>query len=156
MSPAKTYSYRYPRPMVTVDAVVFRQTRQRLEVLVVERGKPPYAGMLALPGGFVEMDEDLEDAAKRELQEETGLENVTLSQLRAFGTPGRDPRGRNISIVFAGVARGRTDQVEGGDDAARAVWVSARRPGRLAFDHNDILKCALTWLKADALSRGKT
>ncbi len=147
MSAKKNHCYRYPRPMVTVDAVVFRQTKERLEVLVVERGKAPFAGHLALPGGFVEMDEDLPDAAKRELYEETGFNRVTLTQLAAFGQPGRDPRGRNISVVFVGVARGRAHRVRGGDDAARALWIPARRPGLLAFDHNDVLRCALRWLK---------
>jgi 8-oxo-dGTP diphosphatase len=148
------YTYRYPRPMVTVDAVVFRRSRERLEVLVVERGADPNAGMLALPGGFVEIDEDLPDAARRELFEETGLGRVRLHQLRAFGRPGRDPRGRNISIAFVGIARGRTDHIKGGDDAKRALWIPARRPGPLAFDHNDILKWALNWLKRHEVEKG--
>ena len=146
MNEKKTYCYDYPRPMLTVDAVVFRQTRERLEVLVVERGKAPFAGFLALPGGFVEIDEDLADAAKRELFEETGFKNVSLTQLSTFGKPGRDPRGRNISVVFVGVARGTAHRVRGGDDATRALWIPARRPGALAFDHNEILRCALAWL----------
>jgi 8-oxo-dGTP diphosphatase len=133
--------------MVTVDAVVFRHTKERLEVLVVDRGKPPFKGQAAFPGGFVEKDEDLLDAVKRELREETGLGNVKLVQLRAFGAPGRDPRGHNISVAFVGVAKGNTHSVRGGDDAARAYWVPARRPGPLAFDHNDMLREALRWLK---------
>jgi 8-oxo-dGTP diphosphatase len=146
MTGTKPFCYRYPRPMVTVDAVVFRSTKARLEVLVVERGKDPFAGALALPGGFVEMDEDLPDAAKRELFEETGLKHVALTQLAAFGKPGRDPRGRNISVVFVGTVKAHRSSVKGGDDAARALWIPARRPGALAFDHNEILKCALRWL----------
>jgi 8-oxo-dGTP diphosphatase len=149
MSKKGKYTYSFPRPMVTVDTVVFRRAAKRLEVLVVERGHRPYAGFAALPGGFVEMDEDLPDAAKRELFEETALKNVKLEQLAAFGKPGRDPRGRNVTVVYVGVARGNTDQVKGGDDAARAFWISARRPGKLAFDHNDILKKALKWLKSN-------
>ena len=137
------YTYRFPRPMVTVDTVVFRHTKERLEVLVVDRGKSPFKGHAALPGGFVEMDEDLLDAAKRELFEETGLKNVKLEQLKAFGRPDRDPRGRTISVVFVGVAKRNTHAVRGGDDAVRAYWISARRPGPLAFDHNEILRTAL-------------
>ena len=147
MTKKGSYTYPFPRPMVTVDTVVFRQTRERLEVLVIERGHPPFAGQPALPGGFVEMDEDLLDAAKRELFEETGLRNVKLTQLATFGQPGRDPRGRNVTVVYVGVARGNTSKVRGGDDATRAFWIRARRPVKLAFDHNDILKVALKWLR---------
>ncbi len=132
--------------MVTVDAVVFRQTRERLEVLVVERGNPPFQGQAALPGGFVEMEEDLLHAAKRELFEETGLTGVKLVQLAAFGTPGRDPRGRNVSVVFMGTMRGGNRKVQGGDDARRAFWIPARRPGPLAFDHNEVLRMAIQTL----------
>lgn len=124
--------------MVTVDAVVFRRTRSRLEVLLVRRGNPPYKGLAAFPGGFVDMDEDLPDAAARELQEETGLFGVKLEQLGAYGRPGRDPRGRNVSVVFMGEARGKP-AVRGGDDAAEAFWAPARRPPALAFDHAEIL-----------------
>ena len=113
----------------------------------MERGKPPFKGQAALPGGFVEMEEDLLEAVKRELYEETGLKNVKLTQLAAFGKPDRDPRGHNISVVFMGVAKGRTHHVQGGDDAARAFWISARRPGSLAFDHNEVLRFALSRLK---------
>ena len=148
MSSEAGYTYPFPRAMVTVDAVVFRQTKARLEVLVIERGHPPYAGQSAFPGGFVEMDEDLLDAAKRELSEETGLKNLKLEQLATFGQPGRDPRGRNVTVVYVGIARRNSTRVRGGDDAARAFWIPARRPGKLAFDHNDILKVALQWLKS--------
>ncbi len=141
----RTYCYSYPRPMVTVDAVVFRQTGQRLEVLVIERGHPPFEGRFALPGGFVEMEEDLLDAAKRELFEETGLRGVRLTQIGAFGRPDRDPRGRNIAVAFAGRVAFSRSQVRAGDDAADAQWVSARRPPPLAFDHREIVAQALRW-----------
>ncbi len=133
--------------MLTVDAVVFRQTPKRLELLVIRRANPPFKGMLALPGGFVDMDEDLKDAATRELFEETGLNGVTLHQIGAFGTPGRDPRGRNICIAFAGVLKDPKKAVQGGDDAAEALWIPARQAPELGFDHNDILRTALRWLK---------
>ena len=140
------YCYTHPRPMVTVDAVVFRHTKERLEVLMIERKNDPFAGHLALPGGFVEEDEDLLEAAKRELCEETRLKKVTLTQLATFGTPGRDPRGHTISVVYVGVVGDSTQKVTGGDDAARALWIPARRCGKLAFDHNEIMRCALRWL----------
>jgi 8-oxo-dGTP diphosphatase len=132
------YAYDWPRPMVTVDAVVFRRAGTRLEVLLVRRGHPPFEGQAAFPGGFVDEDEDLRDAAARELREETGLAGVRLEQLGAYGKPGRDPRGHNVSVVFVGQARGRA-KVRGGDDAAEAFWAPARRPLPLAFDHAEIL-----------------
>lgn len=141
------YTYVHPRPMVTVDAVVFRQTAADLEVLLVRRGHDPFAGCWALPGGFVDMDEDLVDAAARELAEETSLVGVALDQLGAFGRPGRDPRGRNICIAYVGVLEDSERTVTGGDDATEAGWVSARNPGRLAFDHDEILAAALAWLE---------
>ncbi len=143
-----THTYKYQRPMVTVDAVIFRQTARRLELLVVRRGKPPFMGKLALPGGFVEMDEDLVDAARRELHEETGIGGVRLEQLAAFGKPGRDPRGRNICVAFAGVLRSGGKEPRAGDDASEALWVPARRCNGLAFDHDHILRAALRWFAA--------
>jgi 8-oxo-dGTP diphosphatase len=140
------YTYDYPRPMVSVDVIVFSRGKARQEVLAVRRGKPPFQGMLALPGGFVDMDEDLLDAARRELAEETGLTGVRLHQLAAFGRPGRDPRGRTISIAFVGILENKR-KVQGGDDAAEAIWIPARRPPALAFDHAEILGCALAWLR---------
>jgi 8-oxo-dGTP diphosphatase len=137
------YTYDYPRPMVSVDAVVFREREGRLEVLLVRRGKPPFEGCHALPGGFVEMDEDLPDAATRELREETGLDGVALEQLAAFGRPDRDPRGRCISVAFWGsIARGG-DRVRGGDDAAEAAWHDTAALPTLAFDHDEIIALAL-------------
>jgi len=137
------YTYDYPRPMVSVDAVVLREREGRLEVLLIRRGKPPFEGLPALPGGFVEIDEDLPDAAARELREETGLEGVALEQLAAFGRPGRDPRGRCISIAFVGVLERGGDLVVGGDDAVEAVWHDTRRLPPLAFDHDEIVAVAL-------------
>ncbi|MBS3763651.1 MAG: NUDIX hydrolase, partial [Planctomycetes bacterium] len=96
-------------------------------------------GMWALPGGFVELDEDLDDAARRELKEETGLEPVAISQVGAWGTPGRDPRGRTVSAVYLGTTRAGSDQVEGADDAAAAGWHPVSSPPALAFDHDEIL-----------------
>lgn len=150
----KKHCYAYPRPMVAVDVVLFRRTLKRWEVLAVRRGKPPFKGQCALPGGFVEMDEDLDAAARRELSEETGITGVRLEQIGAFGRPDRDPRGRNISIAFAGVVPMNRSDARPGDDAADALWIPAWRPPELAFDHHDILATARRWLRA-AFRQGK-
>lgn len=144
MAEKGTYRYDYPRPMVTVDAVVFAEHRGRLEVLLVQRGSEPFAGMWALPGGFVEMDEPLADAAARELAEETGLRVPVdaLEQAGAFGDPGRDPRGRSIGVAYMTRLDARADDVAGGDDADDARWFPAADPPPLAFDHAEILAYA--------------
>jgi 8-oxo-dGTP diphosphatase len=116
------YIYDWPRPMVTVDAVVFGIFQNKAKLLLINRKKEPFKGRWALPGGFVEIDEELEDAVARELAEETGLTNIKLEQMRTFGKCGRDPRGRQITIVFMGiVTKGRT-KIKAGDDAAKAQW----------------------------------
>jgi len=151
------YVYEWPRPMVTVDAVVFcRQAsfrgpdKGKTKVLLIQRGKEPFKGMWALPGGFVEMDEELEDAAARELAEETGLKGVRLEQMHTFGTVGRDPRGRQISVVFTGMitVKSKRPKVKGRDDAAKAKWFDLRKlPRELAFDHSEIIRFAAKKLK---------
>src|SRR5438132_11667994 len=93
------YCYEYPRPAVTVDVVIVTREKKP-RVLLIRRKHEPFAGMWAIPGGFVDMDESLEAAARRELLEETGVRMNKLTQLHAFGDPGRDPRGRNISITY--------------------------------------------------------
>jgi 8-oxo-dGTP diphosphatase len=138
----KPYCYEYPRPSVTVDVVLFCHEGERLEVLLIKRAREPFKGAWAFPGGFVDQDEKLEQAAARELKEETGIEGVRLEQLGAFGDPGRDPRGHTISIVFVGLLDSRVEAA-GSDDADEARWHSALRPPRLAFDHKKILRQAL-------------
>lgn len=118
-----------------------------LEVLLVRRGNDPFKGRWALPGGFVEEDEDLPEAAARELAEETGLRPVVMDQVGAWGTPGRDPRGRTVSVIYAAVARPGEDTVQGGDDAADAAWHAAGDAPALAFDHGTILPAALAHLR---------
>jgi 8-oxo-dGTP diphosphatase len=129
---------------VTADAVVFRHDDdQLLRVLLVKRKFDPFKGMWAFPGGFVEDNEELETAALRELKEETGLELIAMQQLGAFGKPGRDPRGRTVSVVYYTFADADTgSDVAGGDDAAEAQWLSVKDITELAFDHMEILRYA--------------
>jgi len=141
------FTYEYPRPSLTVDALVFTRARPRA-ALLIQRGHEPFKGCWAIPGGFVEMDEDLEPAARRELEEETGLTGVSLFQFRTYGDPRRDPRGRTVSIVHVGEVD-RAVAVDGRDDARDARFFEvAALPLPLAFDHEKIVKEALAWLDA--------
>jgi 8-oxo-dGTP diphosphatase len=149
------YVYEYPRPMVTVDAAVFALVEGKARLLLVQRKHEPFQGSWALPGGFVEMGEDLPEAAARELAEETGLRNVPLEQLHAFGKPGRDPRGRTITIVYFGIAGTDWQQAKAADDAAAVQWFDIDNLPSMAFDHDEIARCAIERLKqlpAQALS----
>ena len=138
------YAYEYPRPMVTLDAVVFSVNGGETKVLLIRRGNPPFEGQWALPGGFVEMDETLDAGVARELQEETGVSGVDLEQFYTFGNPGRDPRGRSITVAFMGYADAENCEVQGGDDAAEARWFPTNGLPPLAFDHADIVQRALS------------
>lgn len=141
------YTYEHPRPAVTVDIVVFSWYASLLHVLLIQRATEPFVGEWALPGGFVQMDEGLEEAASRELEEETGLKAVTMEQLYTFGRPHRDPRGRVITVVYLTLLLDDVPvQIEGRDDAARADWFSIGDLPALAFDHAEILACALARL----------
>ena len=132
------YTYRYPRPMVTVDVVLFSMRDNMPCVLLVQRLNDPYGGCWALPGGFVDMDEDLIDAAYRELLEETGIEANSLYQICTVGTPKRDPRGRTISVVYSGFQSvGLLPQ--GASDAKDAQWCPLQKLPELAFDHHRII-----------------
>lgn len=143
------YSYSHPRPMVTTDIVVLRQGDAGPEILLIQRARDPFAGRWALPGGFVDENEDLEDAARRELREETGLTGLRLSQLCTVGTPGRDPRGHTISVVYVAACPTPMSGVHAGDDAAEARWFSLGALPELAFDHAAILKSVNVWTDED-------
>lgn len=148
------YVYEWPRPMVTVDAAVFGFFRGKTKLLLVNRKWEPYKGCWAMPGGFIEIDEELEDAVARELEEETGLAGVELEQMRTFGTVGRDPRGRQITVVFMGIAGTGQKRVRAGDDAAEARWFDIERlPENMAFDHREVAGFAISRLKRKGLSR---
>ena len=141
------YCYDYPRPAVTVDLAIFALSADGLRVLLIRRKHDPYAGSWALPGGFLEIDEAIEAGARRELLEETGFEATgPIAFLGAYGEPGRDPRGRTISMAHAAVIRGTPPDVSGGDDAEEAAWRLVREGGPLAFDHDAMLSQALEWL----------
>ncbi len=148
MHPPKRYCYDYPRPMVTVDVVIFTVREERLQVLLVQRKKPPFAGQWALPGGFIGMEESLEEAALRELAEETGVTQAYLEQLYTYGDPHRDPRGRVITVAyFALIPAGTPIRAEGGDDASQARWFPVNDLPALAFDHADIIAYAVRRLR---------
>ena len=136
------YTYDYPRPAVTVDCLLFSQPGASPDILLVQRDKPPYESQWALPGGFVEMDENLEEAVYRELQEETNLSEIALDQFRAFGEPGRDPRGRTISIVYFGFVDQDQHQPRAGSDARSVRWFNLDSLPPLAFDHGKIIALA--------------
>lgn len=127
---------------VTVDAVIFRKSAGGHELLLIKRKNDPFKGKWALPGGFVDENEDLADAAKRELREETGLVVESLQQLGAFGKPGRDPRSHTVSVAYTGFANENAEAV-GADDADEAKWFLITDLPELAFDHADIINSAL-------------
>lgn len=138
----------YERPSVTVDVVIFALRDQDLKVLLIQRKHPPFADYWAIPGGFVDMQESLEAAALRELEEETGVRDVYIEQLYTFGQPDRDPRTRVITVAyFALVPDMALASLQAGTDAADARWWSIYALPPLAFDHAGILDYALTRLR---------
>src|SRR5262245_44590970 len=132
---------------VTVDIVIFTIREGELQVLLVKRGVPPFEGRWAIPGGFAEENESLENAALRELREETGLSEVYLEQLYTFGDPGRDPRGRVVTIAYYALVSADRAPPAAGTDAAEARWWPAGAAPALAFDHRKILDYALERLR---------
>jgi 8-oxo-dGTP diphosphatase len=142
-----SHTYEFARPSVTVDIVVVNREAQP-RVLLIRRKKEPFAGSWAIPGGFVDPGETLAAAAARELREETGVENVTLEQLAAFGDPNRDPRGWTVSVAFLARVDAHTPTVAA-DDAAAVGWHPLDNlPQNLAFDHDKILARARARLAA--------
>lgn len=140
--------YEYERPALTVDCVVFGLGEEELEIMLVERGAQPYKGRWALPGGFVRLDEGLKTAAMRELEEETGLENVYLEQLYTFGDNlNRDPRERVVSVAYYALVRSEDHRATAATDAVDARWFTVTQHPPLAFDHEEILATALARLR---------
>jgi len=141
--------YDYERPAVAVDCVIFGLdlgTRE-LKVMLIERDLEPFAGMWAIPGGFVRLGESLEQAAVRELEEETGIRDVFLEQLYTFGEPSRDPRGWVISVAYYALVSPERHTIAATTDARRAAWFSVKHLPKLAFDHAGIAQAALDRLR---------
>lgn len=141
----KMYSYKYPHPAVTADCVIFGFDGVSIKVLLIQRGIEPYKGQWAFPGGFLKMNESVEECAKRELEEETGLKSASVEQFYTFSAVNRDPRERVITVAHYALVR--LSEVKGGDDAASAKWFAMNEIPSLAFDHDHILRLAVKCLK---------
>ena len=137
----------FAKPSVTVDIVIFTIQDDDLKVLLVKRNIEPFKGKWAIPGGFVRIDESLEEAAIRELQEETGVSNVYLEQLYTFGNPKRDPRGRVITVAYMALVNSENINLKASTDASEAQWFSTKKIPDLAFDHKNILNYSVKRLK---------
>ncbi|PHN05954.1 NUDIX hydrolase [Flavilitoribacter nigricans] len=142
------YTYEYPRPALTVDCVIFGlDESNKLKILLIQRALEPFKGDWALPGGFVDMEEDLEAAALRELEEETGVRDVFIEQLYTFGQPERDPRGRVVSVAYYALVNLAEHPVHASSDADHVEWFELDQLPQLAFDHDRIVELAITRLR---------
>ena len=143
------HTYKYPRPALTVDCIVFGlDAQQELKVMMIMRDIPPFQGQWAIPGVFVRMDETLEQAALRELQEETGIHDVFLEQLYTFGDLNRDPRDRTVTVTYYALINLVEQQIQATTDAREADWFTISDIPPLAFDHNQILETAIARLRS--------
>ena len=143
-----TYTYKHPHPAVTTDVVIFTLAEDALKVLLVRRANPPFQNQWALPGGFVEIGEDLEVCALRELKEETGVTGVFLEQLYTFGAPERDPRERVITVAYYALVPIDRLRLRSASDAREVAWFRCDGLPGLAFDHADIVRMAQQRLSA--------
>ena len=144
------FTYDYPRAAVTVDALIFNTFGNKTTVLLIKRKNYPFEGLWAIPGGFMDMDETLIEAAHRELEEETGLSGVDLEQFYTFDAIGRDPRHRTISTIFIGKLNKQNVEVKGNDDALEAAWFDTNLLPEMAFDHREIIEMAISkWLNRE-------
>lgn len=141
----KNYCYKYPHPAVTADCVIFGFDGIGIKVLLIQRGIEPYKDKWAFPGGFMQIDETVEECAKRELEEETGLKTTSVEQFYTFTDVNRDPRERVITVAHYALVR--LSDVKGGDDAMSAQWFAMNEIPSLAFDHDRILRMAVNRLK---------
>jgi 8-oxo-dGTP diphosphatase len=142
-----TVCYEFPRPALAVDCVIFGFDTRQLSVLLIERGLEPFKGAWALPGGFVRIAESLEEAARRELLEEAGVEGVYMEQLYTFGGIQRDPRDRVVSVAYFALVAMEGHHLKATTDAVRASWFPCSQLPPLAFDHSDILDTAIRRLR---------
>jgi 8-oxo-dGTP diphosphatase len=145
------YTYQYPHPAVTVDCIIFALHDNDLKVLLIQRKTDPYREKWALPGGFVEINESIEEAAKRELFEETGVKNVFLEQLYTFGEPKRDPRERVITVAYYSLVKLDEHTIRAASDALNACWFPIHKLPPLAFDHEKIMAIATKRLQGKVL-----
>ena len=134
------YTYDYPHFALTVDAILFSKSDEGLDVLLIRRAQEPFKDCWAFPGGYVNIDEVIEIAVHRELEEETNLSDVTLKRFDIFDAPDRDPRERTVTVVYYGFFHGSKEAIKAGDDAADAKWFPVHNLPELAFDHSMILK----------------
>lgn len=141
------YWYKYFHPAVTADCIIFGFDGKRLNILLIERGNEPYLGMWALPGGFMKEGESIETTARRELEEETNLSNMTMGQFKVYSKPGRDPREQVLTVAFITLVRPIDYRVIAGDDASMARWFDVDQLPPLAFDHFTIIREAREHLK---------
>ncbi len=145
-----SYSYHYPRPSLTVDALVFTFADMDVKVLLIKRADEPFKDHWAFPGGFIDENEKAEDAVERELFEETGLQEINLQQFYTASAPERDPRGWTLSVVFYGFTTLHAALIKAGSDAQDVRWHSIADIPPLAFDHKEILQRALDLLRREA------
>ncbi|EKU20029.1 nudix hydrolase [Nannochloropsis gaditana CCMP526] len=141
---AQGFCYKYPRPSVTVDTLVFCLDETQMKILLVQRGNEPFKGAWALPGGFVDQDEGLDSAAARELREETALDSISFAQVGTYGQPGRDPRGHTITVAYTAFLLS-SEGARAGDDAREAKFFAFGSLPPLAFDHKKIIE--ETWMR---------
>ncbi|MBK9259142.1 MAG: NUDIX hydrolase [Polyangiaceae bacterium] len=141
------FTYRYARPALAVDCVVFGLDDEDLKVLLIQRGMEPFLGRWALPGGFVRMDETLDEAARRELREEAGIDRAVLEQLHAFSGIDRDPRERVVSVAHYALVKLSDHAVRAATDAREAAWFGVDDLPKLAFDHEEIVEMAIARLR---------
>lgn len=146
MEEKKDYD-KYPKPSATVDIIIFALKDNDLKVLLIKRNIEPFKNMWAIPGGFVRINESLEEAAKRELEEEAGVKNVYLEQLYTFGDINRDPRGRVITVAYFALINSEKIKLEAKTDVSEAKWFSLNSLPKLAFDHEKILQYAIKRLR---------
>lgn len=139
---------KYNRPSVTVDVLIFTIQEDELRMVLVKRGVEPFKDMWATPGGFIHMDESLEDAATRELVQETGIKNVYLEQLYTFGDPKRDPRTRVITVAYFALVSDENIKLSASTDVKEVRWFSVNKLPQLAFDHGKIVSYALNRLQS--------
>ena len=142
------HTYRYPHPAVTTDIVIFTIRQDELKVLLIKRALPPFKGEWALPGGFINLQESLEQGARRELEEETGVSGVYLEQLYTFGQPDRDPRERVITVAYYALIPSDKIEIRAASDAEGVSWFGMQELPELAFDHLEILQTAYQRLVA--------